>query len=84
LLKYIEQGGITGTLVDVWIIFKAALELGATGLILCHHPSENFGTSDADKQITKKLKLAGDSLEIKVWIILMQKLIILVLYEGIF
>jgi DNA repair protein RadC len=41
------------------------LELGATGLILCHnHPSGTLIPSDADKQITKKLKLAGVSLEI--------------------
>ena len=63
----LSKGGITGTLVDVRLVFKTALELGATGLILCHnHPSGTLVPSDADKQITKKLKLAGDSLEIKV------------------
>lgn len=63
----LSKGGITGTLVDVRIVFKSALEMGATGLILCHnHPSGTLVPSDADKQITKKLKLAGDSLEIKV------------------
>ncbi|TDE51375.1 RadC family protein [Flavobacterium sp. GT3P67] len=63
----LSKGGITGTLVDVRIVFKMALEMGATGLILCHnHPSGTLIPSDADKQITKKLKLAGDSLEIKV------------------
>ena len=63
----LSKGGITGTLVDVRIVFKSALELGATGLILCHnHPSGTLVPSEADKQITKKLKLAGDSLEIKV------------------
>jgi len=63
----LSKGGITGTLVDVRIVFKTALELGATGLILCHnHPSGALIPSDADKQITRKLKLAGESLEIKV------------------
>lgn len=63
----LSKGGITGTLVDVRLVFKTALEMGATGLILCHnHPSGALIPSDADKQITKKLKLAGDSLEIKV------------------
>ncbi len=63
----LSKGGITGTLVDVRIVFKTALEMGATGLILCHnHPSGTLIPSDADKQITRKLKLAGDSLEIKV------------------
>ena len=37
------KGGITGTLVDVRLVFKAALEFGATGLILCHnHPSHQL------------------------------------------
>lgn len=63
----LSKGGITGTLVDVRLVFKNALEIGATSLILCHnHPSGTLIPSDADKQITKKLKLAGDSLEIKV------------------
>ena len=63
----LSVGGITGTLVDVRLVFKMALEKGATALILCHnHPSGTLIPSDADKQITKKLKVAGDSLEIKV------------------
>ena len=63
----LSKGGITGTLVDVRIVFKTALEMGATALILCHnHPSGTLIPSDADKQITRKLKLAGDTLEIKV------------------
>jgi DNA repair protein RadC len=63
----LSKGGITGTLVDVRIVFKSALEMGATSLILCHnHPSGTLVPSDADKHITKKLKIAGDSLEIKV------------------
>jgi DNA repair protein RadC len=63
----LSKGGITGTLVDVRIVFKNALEIGATALILCHnHPSGTLVPSDADKQITKKLKTAGDSLEVKV------------------
>jgi len=63
----LSKGGITGTLVDTRLVFKNALEMGATALILCHnHPSGTLIPSDADKQITKKLKSAGDSLEIKV------------------
>lgn len=63
----LSKGGITGTLVDIRIVFKTALEMGATALILIHnHPSGTLIPSDADKQITRKLKLAGDSLEIKV------------------
>ena len=63
----LSKGGITGTLVDVRLVFKAALELGATAIILCHnHPSGALVPSEADKHITKKLKQAGDSLDIKV------------------
>ncbi len=63
----LSKGGITGTIVDVRIVYKLAIENGATGLILCHnHPSGSLKPSDADKQITRKLKLAGDSLDVKV------------------
>ncbi|WP_348810407.1 RadC family protein [Flavobacterium maritimum] len=63
----LSKGGITGTLVDVRLVFKTALEMGATSLILCHnHPSGALTPSDADKQITRKVKMAGESLEIKV------------------
>ncbi|MCX7547883.1 DNA repair protein RadC [Xanthomarina sp. F1114] len=63
----LSKGGITGTLVDVRLVLKNALEVGATGLILVHnHPSGTLKPSEADKQITRKLKLAGESLDIKV------------------
>ena len=61
------KGGITGTMVDVRLVFKTALELGATALILCHnHPSGTLIASDADRQITRKLKAAGQNLDIQV------------------
>ena len=61
------KGGITGTMVDTRLVFKTALELGATALILCHnHPSGTLVPSDADKQITRKLKAAGQNMDIKV------------------
>ncbi len=63
----ISKGGITGTLVDVRVILKKALELGATSLILAHnHPSGNLNPSEADKQLTSKLKIAAESIDIKV------------------
>lgn len=63
----LSKGGITGTIVDIRLVFKLAFECGATSLILCHnHPSGNLKPSDADKQITKKIKIAGDSLDVKV------------------
>ncbi|MEO6949279.1 MAG: DNA repair protein RadC [Ginsengibacter sp.] len=63
----ISTGGITHTIVDPRIIFKKALEVKATSLILCHnHPSGNLKPSRADEEITQKLKSAGALLDITV------------------
>ncbi len=63
----LSKGGITGTLVDVRLLFKNALEHHATSVILCHnHPSGKLQASDADRDITKKIKLAGEQLDIQV------------------
>ena len=63
----LSKGGITGTLVDVRLALKSAIEVGATGIILAHnHPSGTLKPSIADKQLTQKLKTAGESLDIKV------------------
>ena len=63
----LSKGGITGTLVDIRIAYKQALQLGATATILVHnHPSGNLNPSTADKQLTAKFKTAGESLDIKV------------------
>ena len=58
---------MTGTLVDVRLVLKLALERGAVSLILAHnHPSGGLRPSQADKDITTKLKVAAASLDIKV------------------
>lgn len=63
----LSKGGITGTVVDIRIVFKTAFEQNATSIVLCHnHPSGTLVASDADKQITKKLKEAGKMLEINI------------------
>jgi len=63
----LSKGGITGTLVDVRITLRKALEVGATSIILAHnHPSGTLKPSEADKQLTQKLKTAAQSLDIKV------------------
>ncbi|WP_178984412.1 RadC family protein [Winogradskyella helgolandensis] len=63
----LSKGGITGTLVDVRLVLKNALEVGAIALILCHnHPSGTLKPSQADKDVTKKMKLAAQSLDISV------------------
>lgn len=62
-----SKGGITGTLVDVRLLFKQALELSATAVILVHnHPSGMLTPSQADKRLTIKIKNAGTVLDIKV------------------
>jgi DNA repair protein RadC len=63
----LSKGGITGTVVDIRLIFKMAFEQNATALILAHnHPSGKLIASDADRIITKKIKEAGQILEIQV------------------
>lgn len=63
----ISLGGVSGTVVDAKIIFKKALEQLASGIILFHnHPSGNLQPSQADINITKKLKKAGTTLDINV------------------
>lgn len=63
----LSKGGMTGTVVDTRIIFKTALEYNAISLILTHnHPSGKLLASESDKDITRKLQLAGKQMEIMV------------------
>ncbi|WP_461532374.1 RadC family protein [Sinomicrobium sp.] len=69
LIQYVQlsKGGITGTLVDIRLALKTALELGSTSIVLTHnHPSGTLEPSDADKKLTQKMKLASESLDIRV------------------
>jgi DNA repair protein RadC len=69
VLKYerISQGGMAGTVTDVKIILRKALENKASGMILCHnHPSHNNNPSEADLSITKKIKEAAALMDIQV------------------
>jgi DNA repair protein RadC len=61
----VSSGGITGTVVDIRIIFTAALKGNASGIIMIHnHPSGKLIASQADIAITQKVKEAGRLLEI--------------------
>ena len=63
----ISRGGVSGTVVDPKLIFKNALKHLASSIILVHnHPSGQLKPSNADISITKKLKEAGNVLEIEV------------------
>ncbi len=65
--EQLSKGGISGTLVDVRLVMKKALELRATSLVLAHnHPSGTLTPSEADKLLTEKLIKASGSLDIKV------------------
>ncbi|PQJ82588.1 RadC family protein [Polaribacter glomeratus] len=62
----ISKGGLTATIVDVRLLFKQALELTSVAMIVCHnHPSGKLEPSNADKQLTQKIKQAGTTLDIK-------------------
>jgi DNA repair protein RadC len=63
----ISDGGITGTVVDPRKVFKIALDNNATSIILGHnHPSGQLAPSDADIKLTRKLKEAGEMLDLPV------------------
>lgn len=62
----VSQGGINGSVVDVRMIFSAALNCLATQFILCHnHPSGSLKPSIQDIAITDKLKEGSKVLDIK-------------------
>ena len=63
----ISKGGQAGTVADPKMIFQAALENHAASIILSHnHPSGNLKPSQADINLTKKLRDAGQLLDISV------------------
>ena len=63
----ISQGGISGTVIDVKIILKLAVNELASSVILCHnHPSGNMTPSSNDKKITDKLIKASEYFDIKI------------------
>lgn len=63
----VSQGGIAGTVIDVRLILKSAIDHLASSIILCHnHPSGNRQPSDADTNITKKMSEAGRVMDIPV------------------
>lgn len=64
----VSDGGVSGTFVDPKKVFRLALEGSASAIILGHnHPSGNCKPSDQDIALTKKLKRAGDVLDINVF-----------------
>ena len=53
----LSQGGINGTVMDVQLVAKIAIESLAKSVVICHnHPSGQLFPSDADKHITNLVK----------------------------
>jgi DNA repair protein RadC len=66
-LECVSIGGMAGTVVDVRLVYKRALELRATGLVMSHnHPSGNDKPSDADNRLTRQFVEAGKLLDITI------------------
>ena len=63
----VSEGGMSGTVVDPKLIFSIALKGLSSSIIICHnHPSSNLKPSNEDINLTKRLKQAGELLEIPV------------------
>ena len=63
----VSQGGLSGTVIDIRLILKTALDSLSHSIIICHnHPSGNIQPSEADKQITSKLKQAASFMDIQI------------------
>jgi DNA repair protein RadC len=63
----VSTGGICGTVVDPRVIFAVAVKSCATSIILAHnHPSGNLNPSEADLQLTSKIRQGGLLLDIMV------------------
>lgn len=61
--EQISIGGTDATIVDARIVFRKALESKAVSIIVCHnHPSGTLRPSQADVNLTRKLKQAGETL----------------------
>jgi DNA repair protein RadC len=64
--RHISKGGVDGTVADIKIMLKHALELLASGIVAIHnHPSGNLKPSDADIRLTRKLKDAAALMDIQ-------------------
>lgn len=62
----ISQGGLVATVVDHRLVVKRALELFATRIVVAHnHPSGSAVPSDADVQLTRRIREAAALFDIE-------------------
>lgn len=60
-------GGITGTLVDMRILFAIVLKTLSVGILLAHnHPSNRLEPSEADRRLTEKIKQGAKFFDVSV------------------
>ena len=61
----LSTGGMAGTVVDGKILFKTALDARAAAVIAIHnHPSGSLQPSQADIDLTRRLRKAGELLDL--------------------
>jgi DNA repair protein RadC len=67
LLKFkLSQGGLSGTITDIRILLRKAIEILASGIICVHnHPSGNLNPSESDTKITQKIKESAALMDIQ-------------------
>jgi DNA repair protein RadC len=65
--ELVHMGGVNSTLIDLRVIFRKALINNAVSIAIAHnHPSGYLEPSDCDEVVYKKLKEAGELIDIKV------------------
>ena len=65
--KVASSGGMAGVVVDRRVLFRAALLLGATSVIVAHnHPGGDCTPSVEDRALTQQLVAAGRMLDLQV------------------
>lgn len=75
----ISTGGLTETNVDPRLIFRGALEVKAVSFAVAHnHPSGKLTPSRDDRDLTRRLKEAGELMRIK----LLEHIIVAISPEG--
>ncbi|MGZ3941361.1 MAG: JAB domain-containing protein, partial [Bacteroidia bacterium] len=64
--ELVGRGGVSGTVADVRLILKPAVEHLASSIIIAHnHPSGNLRPSDSDLHLTKKVNEAARLFDIQ-------------------
>lgn len=62
----LSSGGISGTMVDLRVLFATVLKSLSVAIIVVHnHPSGKLNPSESDKRLTEKIKKAAELLDVK-------------------